>query len=89
MQIFAWEDRKERNAPRAMIQQGRCEQNQCGLFSISISNGEKGMTFDSIPSPNSATSSNAVRSRRSDDCGVSHLLPVREIRKPESQRKSS
>jgi hypothetical protein len=49
MQIFAWEDRKKRNAPRALIQQGRCEQNQCGLFSISISNGEKGMTvrFDS------------------------------------------
>ena len=49
MQIFAWDDRKERNAPRAIIQQGRCAQNQCGLFSISISNGEKGMTvrFDS------------------------------------------
>ena len=49
MQIFAWEDRKERNPPRAMIQQGRCEHNQCGRFSISISNGEKGLTvrFDS------------------------------------------
>jgi hypothetical protein len=27
------------------FQQGRCEQNQCGQFSISISNGQRGMTI--------------------------------------------
>lgn len=26
------------------MQRGRCEENQCGQFSISISNGEQGMT---------------------------------------------
>jgi hypothetical protein len=37
------------SAPRAVIQQGRCDLNQCGQFSISMSNGERGLTvrFDS------------------------------------------
>jgi hypothetical protein len=46
MQILAWEDRRNPSAPRAIIQQGRCDQSQCGQFSISISisNGERGLT---------------------------------------------
>ena len=45
MEIFDWLDRRDANVPRALIQQGRCEQNQCGQFSISISNGQRGMTI--------------------------------------------
>jgi hypothetical protein len=44
MQIFSWEDRRDPNIPRAVIQHGRCEENECGQFSISISNGERGLT---------------------------------------------
>jgi hypothetical protein len=44
MEILTWQDRRNPNVPRAVIQQGRCDQNQCGQFSISISNGERGMT---------------------------------------------
>ncbi len=49
MQILSWDDRRNPTVPRAVIQQGRCEQNECGQYSISISNGERGMTvrFDS------------------------------------------
>jgi hypothetical protein len=49
MQILTWYDRRNPSAPRAIIQQGRCDQGQCGQFSISISNGERGLTvrFDS------------------------------------------
>jgi hypothetical protein len=49
MQIFAWDDRRNPSQPRAVIQSGRCDEGQCGQFSISISNGERGMTvrFDS------------------------------------------
>ena len=44
MQIFVWKDRRAQKHPRALMQRGRCEENQCGQFSISISNGEQGMT---------------------------------------------
>ena len=49
MEILVWQDRRDPNVPRAIIQQGRCDAGQCGQFSISISNGERGMTvrFDS------------------------------------------
>jgi hypothetical protein len=49
MQILTWDDRRSPTAPRAVIQQGRCDQTQCNQYSISISNGERGMTvrFDS------------------------------------------
>ena len=49
MEIYIWEDRHASNVPRAVIQRGRCSDNECGQFSISISNGERGMTvrFDS------------------------------------------
>src|SRR6478672_10124742 len=49
MQILTWEDRKNPSKPRALIQQGRCDEGECNQFSISISNGERGMTvrFDS------------------------------------------
>ena len=44
MDIYVWEDRRDPSVPRAVIQQGRCDAGQCGQFSISISNGERGMT---------------------------------------------
>jgi hypothetical protein len=44
MEIFVWEDRRPARPPRAVVQRGRCDENQCGQFSISISNGERGMT---------------------------------------------
>jgi hypothetical protein len=44
MEILVWEDRRDPNVPRAIIQQGRCDSGQCGQFSISISDGERGMT---------------------------------------------
>jgi hypothetical protein len=49
MEILTWDDRKNPSQPRAVIQQGRCSAGQCNQFSISISNGERGMTvrFDS------------------------------------------
>ena len=49
MEIFVWEDRRAERQPRAVMQRGRCDDNECGQFSISISNGERGMTvrFDS------------------------------------------
>jgi len=49
MQILTWDDRRNPSRPRAVIQQGRCDLDQCGQFSISISNGERGLTvrFDS------------------------------------------
>jgi hypothetical protein len=49
MQILTWDDRNNPSQPRALIQQGRCDEGECNQFSISISNGERGMTvrFDS------------------------------------------
>ena len=49
MEIRTWEDRRTPAAPSVTIQQGSCDLAQCGQFSISISNGERGMTvrFDS------------------------------------------
>ena len=49
LQILMWDDRRHPRLPRAVIQQGRCDAGHCGQFSISISNGERGMTvrFDS------------------------------------------
>ena len=47
--MYLWPDRRNTRLPRAVIQKGRCDDGQCGQFSISISNGEVGMTvrFDS------------------------------------------
>ena len=49
MQILTWDDRKNPSQPRAVIQQGRCADGECNQFSISITNGERGLTvrFDS------------------------------------------
>jgi hypothetical protein len=44
MEIVTWQDRRNPNVPREVIQQGRCADNQCGQFSISISDGERGIT---------------------------------------------
>jgi hypothetical protein len=44
MEIYVWEDRRAERRPRAVMQRGRCDDNECGQFSISISNGERGMT---------------------------------------------
>jgi hypothetical protein len=42
--IYAWTDRQPSPVPRALLQRGRCERGECAQFSISISNGETGMT---------------------------------------------
>ncbi len=49
MEIRTWEDRRNPAVPRVTVQKGNCELGQCGQFSISISNGMRGMTvqFDS------------------------------------------
>jgi hypothetical protein len=49
MEIRTWDDRRTPPVPRVTMQQGGCEVGQCGQFSISISNGQRGMTvrFDS------------------------------------------
>jgi hypothetical protein len=49
MKIRISEDRRTPAVPRVTIQQGSCEFGECRQFSISISNGERGMTvrFDS------------------------------------------
>ncbi len=44
MEIRTWDDRRKPAVPRVTIQQGSCELGQCGQFSISISNGQRGMT---------------------------------------------
>ena len=44
MEIRIWDDRRHPAIPRVTIQQGNCELGQCRQFSISISNGERGMT---------------------------------------------
>jgi len=44
MQIRTWDDHRSPAMPRVTIQQGSCQIGQCGQFSISISNGQRGMT---------------------------------------------
>ena len=44
MTVYVWEDRRREKGPRAVMQQGECAAGHCGQFSISISNGELGMT---------------------------------------------
>lgn len=44
MEIRTWEDRSTPAVPRVTLQQGSWETGQCGQFSISISNGQRGMT---------------------------------------------
>ena len=47
--IYVWTDRQPSRIPRAVLQRGRCDRDECAQFSISISNGETGITvrFDS------------------------------------------
>lgn len=45
MTVYSWTDRRMRAAPRALMQRGECERQQCGQYSISISNGEIGLTL--------------------------------------------
>jgi len=49
MKVYCWTDRRAQAVPRAVIQRGECDRDQCGQYSISISNGELGLTvrFDS------------------------------------------
>jgi hypothetical protein len=44
MEIRTWDDRRSPAIPRVTIEQGSCQIGQCGQFSISISNGQRGMT---------------------------------------------
>jgi hypothetical protein len=45
MKIYAWPDRRAAAAPRAVMQRGECARGQCGQFSISISDGQHGLTI--------------------------------------------
>jgi hypothetical protein len=49
MTVYVWTDHRASKGARAVVQQGSCGDGHCGQFSISISNGEIGMTvrFDS------------------------------------------
>ena len=49
MEIRIWDDHRSPAVPRVTIQKGSCDVGQCGQFSISISNGQRGITvrFDS------------------------------------------
>ena len=44
MKIFHWTDHRNHAAPRAVVQRGDCTRGHCRQFSISISNGELGLT---------------------------------------------
>ena len=49
MKVYLWSDRRMPMVPRAILQRGGCDAGSCGQFSISISNGDIGLTirFDS------------------------------------------
>ena len=44
MTVYVWTDRRNPAVPRALIQRGDCTRDQCGQFSISISDGQVGLT---------------------------------------------
>lgn len=44
MKVYLWSDQRERAYPRALIERGECDREQCRQFSVSISNGEIGLT---------------------------------------------
>ena len=44
MKVLYWPDHKNPAVPRAIIQRGDCTRGHCRQFSISISNGELGLT---------------------------------------------
>ena len=49
MRVYVWTDQRTPTAARAVIERGECTHGHCGQFSISISNGQLGLTvrFDS------------------------------------------
>jgi len=44
VRVFLWTDQRNPAMPRAVIERGDCARGRCGQFSISISNGETGLT---------------------------------------------
>jgi hypothetical protein len=44
MKVHIWPDHRPSRTPRALLQRGRCDRDDCGQFAISISNGEFGIT---------------------------------------------
>ena len=44
MRVYVWTDQRAPAMARAVIQRGECTQGHCGQFSISISNGQLGLT---------------------------------------------
>ena len=44
MTVYVWTDRRNPPVPRALIQRGDCTRDHCGQFSISISDGQVGLT---------------------------------------------
>lgn len=45
MTVYSWTDQRNPAVPRAVMQRGECERQQCGQYSISISNGSVGLTI--------------------------------------------
>jgi hypothetical protein len=44
MTLYVWMERRNPAVPRALIQRGDCARDHCGQFSISISDGQVGLT---------------------------------------------
>ena len=44
MTVYVWTDRRSPAVPRALLQRGDCTRDHCGQFSISISDGQVGLT---------------------------------------------
>lgn len=49
MRVYQWRDQRLPNVPRGMMQRGQCDAGHCGQYSVSISDGDVGLTlrFDS------------------------------------------
>ncbi len=44
MKIHVWRDYRDPGPPRALLERGECAKGQCRSWSISISNGDYGIT---------------------------------------------
>ena len=76
MTVYSWADRRNPAAPRAVMQRGECERQQCGQYSISISNGQIGLTirFDTEAEFAHFLATGQIESPESD-LGLSNEVP--------------
>ena len=44
MKIFVWQDFREPGPPRVLLERGECSKGQCRSWSVSISDGDTGIT---------------------------------------------